>query len=370
MHATRGARPLGALALLVVAATTFASEGTASPGPVLVGVTSGSRLRARLYDGGDGALFFLGWFDTELGFPCIFTRSRGGPMRCMPTGQPAVYLDSTCTTPVWGGACPATPPPPYVTALVPGAGVAYALGEPYAGAVHNTMNGGYCYDYVKSKPLSSFYGMGAEIPSERLVAGAVDNVPVGYGALNFHTNQGDDGSSSITIEVGKPFVGVPLEYAFPSGTLVYSGSGRLRVARYARDGHNIQVSPFDGPLFDTQADSFCRPEQFADGLRCVPRNVVPVPETGPYGDAGCTTLLSETRPGSSRLRAPPASGSLGVGRSCSGSTAYMLGDVVTPAVVYFKGSTCEQKAPTAGAVYRTTTRAQDTQWAVVKERTE
>jgi len=50
---------------------------------------------------------------------------------------------------------------------------------------------------------------------------------------------------------------------------------------------------------------------------------------------------------------------LGVGWSCSGSTAYVLGDVVTPAVVYFRGSSCEpvDGAEASGGATRIAARA-------------
>ena len=370
---TRGGRPLGSVVgLLVLVAATSLTEGAAAADPGIPGVASGSRLRAMFADGGDGALAFRGWFDKELGFPCTFSRTPNGQMRCMPSSQQgAVFFDSTCTAHVWGAACPTAPLPRYVTEIVPGpAGVAYALGEPYSGAVRDIKNGGYCSDYVRgSGPFGwswSYYGLGAEIPYARLVAGTVRIVPIGSGAFSVRTLEGEDGSSFV--EVSSRVVKEPWRYPFPPGTFTYSGSGRLRVPLYAVGDGQVVPAMLGEPFFDTQADALCQVDQFADGLlRCVPRSVASVSDEGPYADPACTELLHETRPAFARLPAPTP-GSPAITRGvCPRAATYTLGEVVTPSVVYFKESTCRQKAPTRGAVYRPATPAPDSQWPPVTE---
>jgi hypothetical protein len=370
----RGGRPLGSLVgLLVLAAATQASGGAPAPGPALVGVVSGSRVRAMFYDGGGGALLFRGWFDSELGIPCTFARTRNGQMRCLPSGQPAVFFDSTCTAPVWGTECRTSPPPAYVTAWVPGpASVAYALGDPYTDAVRHNRNAGYCSDYVTgSGPFGwswSYYGVGAEIPSERFVAATILSVPIEDGNLVLRTAQGEDGSSEVSVEVnGKVNKAWRTGQLLPQ-TLAYLGSGRLRVPSYV-DAHGQVLGAVLGGFFDAQADAPCWPRMFADGVRCVPRTVTPLSGGGPYLDAGCTIRVSETRPVSSWP--PPASGALAVAWDCSGWTAYSLGDAVNPLVVYSRnGSTCQSTSPVADAVYRLATPAGDSQWAPLTERVE
>jgi hypothetical protein len=317
------------------------------------------------YDGGDGARLFRGWFDSELGFPCTFSRTRNGQMRCLPAGQVAVFSDATCAMPVWSATCPATLPP-YVTAWVPGpASVAYALGERYTGAVHNTSGGVCLASYAKR---GSFYGMGAEIPSERFVAAAINMVPIVDGWLNVRTLLGDDGASSVAVEINRQLVRIPWIYAFPPGTFVFLGSGRLRVPSYVDAQGQALAAMIDGDFLDAQADAPCHVERFADGLRCVPRTVPGLSEAGPYLDAGCATLLFEPRPKSPWLTTPPPSGALAWGWDCSVATAYRLGDAVTPTVVYFKGATCEARPARAGAVYRPAAPASDAPWAPVTER--
>ncbi|HKP55251.1 MAG TPA: hypothetical protein VJV78_00945 [Polyangiales bacterium] len=74
---------------------------------------SGTRLRARLYELGDGVQYFLGFEDELLGATCSFERAEDGEMRCMPNGggtfrsEPLVqYADANCSDPVlaaWRG---------------------------------------------------------------------------------------------------------------------------------------------------------------------------------------------------------------------------------------------------------------------------
>ena len=365
---TRGGGPLGWLVgLLVLAPATQASGGAPAPGSALFGIVSGSRVRAMFYDGGGGALLFRGWFDSELGIPCTFARTRNGTMRCLPSGQPAVFSDSACTMPVWGTECPATLPR-YVTTFGPAAG--YALGEPYTGPVRNT-SAGRCLDsyvsYVGSSPFS-YYATGAEIPSERFVAATISSVPIDDGNLVLRTAQGEDGSSEVSVEVNGKVIAAWRTGELLPQTLAYLGSGRLRVPTYV-DAHGQVLEAVLGGFFDAQADAPCWPRTFADGVRCVPRTVTRLSGAGPYLDAGCTVLVSETRPASSWP--PPASGALAVAWDCSGSTAYALGDVVNPIFVYSrKGSTCQSTSPVAGAVYRPATPVGDSQWAPLTERVE
>ncbi len=67
---------------------------------------SGDRLRARVIDGGDGALLFAGWYDSELEVDCGFQVVADGSIRCLPrvpsVGEPFIgdfYLDAGCERP-------------------------------------------------------------------------------------------------------------------------------------------------------------------------------------------------------------------------------------------------------------------------------
>lgn len=93
-RALRVSAPIGALVVGASACSTVDVE----PLPVERTFESGSRLGARVLDGGDAAVVFIGWVDTELGIDCADRLAADGALRCLPTSSPAVvYLDATCT---------------------------------------------------------------------------------------------------------------------------------------------------------------------------------------------------------------------------------------------------------------------------------
>jgi hypothetical protein len=366
----RASRRLGSIVgLLVLAGATCGSGSVARANTAIYGVVSGSRLRARFYDGGEGAILFGGWFDSELGVDCTFVRTRDGATRCLPSGQPAVWMDATCTMPVWRAEVPGSLPP-YVTAWLPQGAAAYALGEPYTGAVHDTGNATWGWERSClgiDTGGGSYFSMRAEISPERLVAATISSVPIDDGKLFVRTLQGDDGSSQVAVEVNGRLVRGPQLSSFPPATFSFLGSGRLRAPSYVDAQGQLLVESLDG-FIDTQADVPCQPVRFGDGLRCVPWRLAHVTRSGPYLDAGCTTLLSESR----RAWGPTTTaGATAVARTDGPvATAYTLGEAVTPDVVYFKSSTCEPRTAVAGAVYRPATPAGDGQWASVVKRVE
>jgi hypothetical protein len=274
LEGTRGSTVFGWLiGLHVLAAATNASGGEAAPGPIPPGAVSGSRLRAMFHDGGGGALVFRGWFDSELGVQCVFTRTRSGQMRCLPATH-TVLRDSTCAMPVWSMPasltdCYATLPR-YVTAMGMGiGGDVYELGEPYPGAVRTT-GMGICLGDVP-RGSGSYYGAGVEVAPERFVAAAIRFAPVDGGPLLLRTTEGDDGSSEAHLEVGSDlfrgwFEGVPLRSPFG-----YVGSGRLRVPVYIDAQGHVARPGLAGDFYDAEADAPCHPERFSDGERCAPR---------------------------------------------------------------------------------------------------
>lgn len=60
----------------------------------------GDRLAMRLYDGGQGARYFLTFVDTELGAACEFLPTLDDGLRCMPFGSQVVYSDDACSEPL------------------------------------------------------------------------------------------------------------------------------------------------------------------------------------------------------------------------------------------------------------------------------
>lgn len=69
---------------------------TASPP---AGFTSGSRLRARVYTGADGAEQLAGFYDQQLGSNCTVGPASDGSLRCLPGGylNAGYFRDAGCT---------------------------------------------------------------------------------------------------------------------------------------------------------------------------------------------------------------------------------------------------------------------------------
>jgi len=55
---------------------------------------SGTRLRARVWDDGDGTLSFIEWHDTKLDAACVFLPAEDGTVRCLPWARDDVIADS------------------------------------------------------------------------------------------------------------------------------------------------------------------------------------------------------------------------------------------------------------------------------------
>jgi hypothetical protein len=82
-------------------------DSTGGTAPIEPPYASGSRMRARLIDGGGGAVLPSGWYDTELGIDCeVFNVADAGG-RCVPGPIYGVtaYSDPACTQPAYVGFC-------------------------------------------------------------------------------------------------------------------------------------------------------------------------------------------------------------------------------------------------------------------------
>lgn len=95
---------MGELDAMVDAMTDPVPDAAAEP------ATSGTRIRARYYNGEDGSRQFVGWRDTERDEDCSFQQAEDGQTRCTPTYlAPAVYYaDAGCTQPLAAVSKPAT----------------------------------------------------------------------------------------------------------------------------------------------------------------------------------------------------------------------------------------------------------------------
>jgi len=64
--------------------------------------TSGSRLKARYYEGEDGSKQFIGWWDSQRQEDCVMVPAKDGKLRCLPAANVAItgYADANCSVPV------------------------------------------------------------------------------------------------------------------------------------------------------------------------------------------------------------------------------------------------------------------------------
>lgn len=94
-----------------------------SRGVPLSGYASGSRLRARVLDGGGDPVRFEGFVDSKLGVRCDFAYAEDGVARCLPSGTAVSYFaDAACSQPVIVVSAGCAAPPAY--ALWPTSGSA------------------------------------------------------------------------------------------------------------------------------------------------------------------------------------------------------------------------------------------------------
>jgi hypothetical protein len=97
-------------ALTSVAAVTGCSS--AQPTTTSGMFHSGARLRARVVDGGGGAVAFVGWQDAVLETSCVLAVASDGSTRCLPAStQPAFFFDAACTERAATFSAGTTPPP-------------------------------------------------------------------------------------------------------------------------------------------------------------------------------------------------------------------------------------------------------------------
>lgn len=101
------------LRTVIVGAALAASCGDTPDEVISPEYVSGDRLRARVYDGGDGAVMFGGWHDDALQLDCVFRLMDDGFWRCVPLSQVTVgFADAACTQPIAVDFTDATCAPP------------------------------------------------------------------------------------------------------------------------------------------------------------------------------------------------------------------------------------------------------------------
>src|SRR5438445_11879794 len=84
----------------IVLAVLFSLTACAGSEPMVraQGYASGTRLQARVFDGGNGAQSFIGWQDTQINEPCTYVRTSSDTWRCLPGAVTGLaWLDAACT---------------------------------------------------------------------------------------------------------------------------------------------------------------------------------------------------------------------------------------------------------------------------------
>jgi hypothetical protein len=177
--------------------TDDARDGSVAIAAKIPSWTSGTRLRAKVFDFGGGAIEHEGWFDSDLGIDC--TVSGVGPdgiERCFPaaTGN-IVFADAGCTSPLatWNPSSGAAPAYGSEVKLVGGTFVRrhYPLGAELTGVMYYTGDPTSCQGPYP-QATAQIFTAGAELDPATFAA--VHAIRVGTGRLAQDGWESDDGS--------------------------------------------------------------------------------------------------------------------------------------------------------------------------------
>lgn len=150
-------------------------EGGASS--EVAGFVSGTRLRARYWEGEDGSKQFFGWRDTQLDIDCAYRLATDAQMRCLPAiiVDGGYFADTNCSVAVGLVRKGCAAPPQYVAVATTGAAcpTGTKVTAYLAGAAANLVyywDGGSCTN-VTASVLQSFdaYALTA-VPASQFVA--------------------------------------------------------------------------------------------------------------------------------------------------------------------------------------------------------
>lgn len=158
-----------------VGGSSSAGVGGSSTGPgsgggesSIASYISGSRLRARYYDGDDGSRQYVGWYDSDLDANCVFNFGSDAVRRCLPSpfSISVVYSDSGCTQPIYGHSKLCSTPPPKYAHIPPGqCQLGWAVHELGAQATLTTLyykSGSNCFEGAVSQD-TDYYSLEPEL---------------------------------------------------------------------------------------------------------------------------------------------------------------------------------------------------------------
>ena len=245
--------PITALSLALLLGCSKEGSSEAAAGPVF---ESGSRLRAQVADGGEGAVVLEAWLDTKLNELCEFHPVKDGTFRCIPVfwGARLVYTDAECksraaalnqacdvgsnmfvTSIHEAYTCPTVVPPVAV----------YSLGAPMGRRTAYFIDErGVCAEYSIDIPLVEV----TEAPLDTFVAATLSREELGDG-ISVGVLEGEDGSRIMS--------------------RIYNASGEECWPALLDEGHIGEAYP------------------------CLPRGAAAMTSQGPYTDAACEKPVLE-----------------------------------------------------------------------------
>jgi hypothetical protein len=151
------------------------SSGSGSGGPVpdanaAEDATSGTRLKAAYYVGGDGAKQFAHWVDSaRSNETCSFQTASDGVLRCLPQVVYAqFYSDAKCTQPIYQVASGCKPPTAYAMPYDVTTCSELAPRDLYPFTAPVTLSGVYygsAGSCTAQGASGTYYGTGAAIPA-------------------------------------------------------------------------------------------------------------------------------------------------------------------------------------------------------------
>jgi hypothetical protein len=246
---------VGYAIMLAGAMAACGSSGKSAAGGIPAPFSSGSRLKAQYYDGGDGAVSFVGWQDTLLGVPCTFSYAEDDVWRCMPT-TPFVeesFVDAQCTQPAAWNLC-AGAPPPYMP-----------IGETTACPAPA---------YAGPQTASAMFAIGATpLPSPTYIGGPGSCQPV---------------DPSTIVGAVYPITHVdPSKFVAATLSLQSLSDGLAVSFLTAADGATQFLAPYD-----TKRSMPCGKDVHSNA--CLPS--APLPIVGPEPDAGCSSEVIAVDP--------------------------------------------------------------------------
>lgn len=154
------------------------TSGSPVPNAMAEGYKSGSRLKLRYYEGSDGTVEFVTWFDTQRSEECQFRPHDDGTYRCIPWTDATIstlfYSDSGCAVPV--SAISKGSIPRLYIATADALGTKYRIynrGPIYGGPIYY---GSPCTLYPSATAFD-IYSLGPELPSSLFLSATIKTTP-------------------------------------------------------------------------------------------------------------------------------------------------------------------------------------------------